>query len=67
MEEKIYNRQVTKQSTALRVVDEKQVARHYSLVELKELYRLEPEKEYDNNPAIQEKVRSCGLVVSDYY
>lgn len=39
MEEKIYQRSVTKQATALRVVDNQQITRHYRAVELQELYK----------------------------
>uniref|UniRef100_A0A183SVN4 Transcriptional regulator ATRX n=1 Tax=Schistocephalus solidus TaxID=70667 RepID=A0A183SVN4_SCHSO len=43
MEEKMYDRQVTKQSLALRVVDEQQVDRHFSEDDLRELYAFEPD------------------------
>lgn len=38
MEEKIYERSVTKQAISCRVVDEQQVDRHYNMAELSELY-----------------------------
>lgn len=38
MEQKIYERSVTKQAVACRVVDEQQIDRHYNSAELTELY-----------------------------
>uniref|UniRef100_A0A1B6I3A5 Transcriptional regulator ATRX n=1 Tax=Homalodisca liturata TaxID=320908 RepID=A0A1B6I3A5_9HEMI len=42
MEEKVYDRQVAKQSLSSRVVDEQQVHRHFSMNDLNELYRFTP-------------------------
>lgn len=47
MEQKVYERQVTKQATAKRVIDEQQITRHYNQNDLNELYtyELEPRNE----------------------
>nr|XP_054586594.1 transcriptional regulator ATRX [Nothobranchius furzeri] len=49
MEEKIYDRQVTKQSLSFRVVDQQQIERHFTLNELNELYSFEPDLLDDPN------------------
>ncbi|XP_076606647.1 transcriptional regulator ATRX-like [Chaetodon auriga] len=49
MEEKIYDRQVTKQSLSYRVVDQQQIERHFTLSELTELYTFEPDLLDDPN------------------
>ena len=48
MEEKIYKRQITKQAMSQRVVDAKQLDRHFTNDELAQLYQFEPD--VDNDP-----------------
>lgn len=56
MEEKIYDRQVTKLSLSYRVVDEQQIDRHFSAADLAELYS------FDRNST---KQRPTPLVPKD--
>lgn len=47
IEEKIYQRQVTKLSLAHRIIDEHQIERHFSMMNLQELYKYEPKPKKD--------------------
>ena len=47
MEEKIYKRQIIKQAMSQRVVDAKQLDRHFTNDELAQLYRFEPDDNSD--------------------
>lgn len=50
MEEKVYDRQVAKQSISNRVVDEQQVHRHFSSNDLNELYSFTPPSKKEDRP-----------------
>ncbi|XP_078068033.1 transcriptional regulator ATRX isoform X2 [Mustelus asterias] len=65
MEEKIYDRQVTKQSLAYRVVDQQQIERHFTMNELTELYTFEPDQLDDPNSE-KKKKRDTPLLPKDH-
>jgi transcriptional regulator ATRX len=56
MEEKIYHRQVNKQSLAQRVIDEHQLDRHFTSQELAQLYSFEPDAntEVEHDPVMND-------------
>ncbi|XP_015180488.1 PREDICTED: transcriptional regulator ATRX-like isoform X2 [Polistes dominula] len=66
MEEKIYNRQVTKLSLSCRVVDEQQIERHYSHNALNELYKFEPHTNTDKPTLNLPKDRLLAEIFSNY-
>ncbi|XP_041845424.1 transcriptional regulator ATRX isoform X2 [Melanotaenia boesemani] len=63
MEEKIYERQVTKQSLSYRVVDQQQIERHFTMNELAELYTFEPDQLDD--PSEKKSKRATPMLPKD--
>ena len=64
MEEKIYQRQVTKETLSQRVIDEQQIDRHFSASDLADLYKFHPDRLDDPNrkkvtPKLPEVRLSC--------
>ncbi|TRZ01034.1 hypothetical protein DNTS_034924 [Danionella cerebrum] len=63
MEEKIYDRQVAKQSLSFRVVDQQQIERHFTMNELTELYTFEPDQLDD--PSGKKSKRATPMLPKD--
>ncbi|CAJ1058042.1 transcriptional regulator ATRX isoform X1 [Xyrichtys novacula] len=65
MEEKIYDRQVTKQSLSFRVVDQQQIERHFTTNELAELYTFEPDQLDD--PSEKKSKKATPVLPKDLF
>ncbi|XP_053180071.1 transcriptional regulator ATRX isoform X1 [Scomber japonicus] len=65
MEEKIYERQVTKQSLSFRVVDQQQIERHFTMNELAELYTFEPDMLDD--PSAKKSKKATPVLPKDTF
>jgi transcriptional regulator ATRX len=66
MEEKIYDRQVTKLSLSCRVVDEQQIERHYNMADLQELYKFNPEEKTKRPTPILPKDRLLAELLKEH-
>ncbi|XP_014283274.1 transcriptional regulator ATRX homolog isoform X2 [Halyomorpha halys] len=63
MEEKIYERQVAKLSTSLRVIDEQQIDRHFSQTSLAELYAFNPDPPENRETPVLPKDRLMAELI----
>lgn len=64
MEQKIYERQVAKQSLSSRVVDQQQIQRHFTQSQLSDLYRFQPDshgKGHTTEPAVHTHIFSLSV------
>lgn len=66
MEEKIYERQVTKQAISKRVIDEQQIDRHYNQNDLQELYNFDLEQDDERILPILPKDRLFAEMLRKY-
>lgn len=66
MEEKIYERQVTKQAISKRVIDEQQIDRHYNQNDLQELYNYDLEQDDERILPILPKDRLFAEMLKKY-
>ncbi|TRZ02070.1 hypothetical protein DNTS_016491, partial [Danionella cerebrum] len=73
MEQKIYERQVAKQSLSFRVLDQQQIQRHFTHSQLHELYSFQPDlqpSQHTETPAdevLSRLLESCGQLIVNYH
>ncbi|KAH8257777.1 hypothetical protein KR038_001028 [Drosophila bunnanda] len=66
MEQKVYERQVAKQATAKRVIDEQQISRHYNQTDLMELYSYELKPSVEREMPILPKDRLFAEILTEH-
>ncbi|EDV53661.2 uncharacterized protein Dere_GG12244 [Drosophila erecta] len=66
MEQKVYERQVAKQATAKRVIDEQQISRHYNQTDLMELYSYELKPSTEREMPILPKDRLFAEILTEH-
>uniref|UniRef100_A0A336K786 CSON004121 protein n=1 Tax=Culicoides sonorensis TaxID=179676 RepID=A0A336K786_CULSO len=66
MEEKIYERQVTKEAISKRVIDEQQIDRHYKEKDIMQLYNFDLEPEPPSETPLLPKDRLFADILSEY-
>ncbi|KAH8359796.1 hypothetical protein KR093_008879 [Drosophila rubida] len=66
MEQKVYERQVAKQATAKRVIDEQQISRHYNQTDLMELYTYELKPSAEREMPILPKDRLFAELLTEH-
>ncbi|XP_063705837.1 transcriptional regulator ATRX homolog [Culicoides brevitarsis] len=66
MEEKIYERQVTKEAISKRVIDEQQIDRHYKEKDIMQLYSYDLEPETSSETPLLPKDRLFADILSEY-